>query len=219
MSKIQVLLVEDHTIVRKGLRSLLLAEAGIEVTGEAKDGREAIEKVQQLHPDVVLMDIAMPTLNGLEATRQIKKRFPEVRVVALTMHADDGYLFQILRAGASGYVVKQAAPTELVSAIQAAYRGDSFLSPSISRKIVEAYIRQAELTGERDSYDRLTGREREVLQLIAEGYLNREIAELLHVSVKTVEAHRAHLMDKLDIHSTAELTQYAIRKGVIRPDQ
>ena len=215
MNKIRVLLAEDHTIVRKGLRSLLDGEAGIEVIGEAEDGREAVEKVQQLLPDVVLMDIAMPGLNGLEATRQIKKRFPEVQVLILTMHANEEYIFQILRAGASGYVVKQAAPTELISAIRAAYRGDSFLSPSISRTVIQEYIRQAEAMAEKDSYDQLTTREREVLQLIAEGHSNREIAELLHISVKTVETHRANLMDKLDIHSTAELTQYAMRKGVI----
>ncbi len=212
---LRVLLAEDHTIVRKGLRSLLEGEAGIEVIGEAEDGREAIEKVQQLLPDVVLMDITMPGLNGLEATRQIKKRFPEVKVVILTVHANEEYIFQILRAGASGYVVKRAAPTELLSAIRAAYRGDSFLSPSISRKVIEEYVRQADAMAEKDSYDKLTNREREVLQLIAEGHSNREIAELLHISVKTVETHRAHLMDKLDIHSTAGLTQYAMRKGVI----
>ena len=216
---VRVLLAEDHTIVRKGLRSLLNGEAGIEMIGEAEDGREAVEKVQQLLPDVVLMDITMPSLTGLEATRQIKKRFPEVKVVILTVHANEEYIFQILRAGASGYLVKQAAPTELLSAIQAAYRGESFLSPSISRKVIEEYIQQAEATAEKDSYDQLTDREREVLQLIAEGHSNREIAELLHISVKTVETHRAHLMDKLDIHSTAKLTQYAIRKGVIRADQ
>jgi two-component system response regulator NreC len=214
-NRIRVLLAEDHTIVRKGLRSLLDGEAGIEVIGEAEDGREAIEKVQQLRPDVVLMDITMPGLNGLEATRQIKKRFPEVKVVVLTVHANEEYIFQILRAGASGYLVKQAAPTELLSAIQAAYRGESFLSPSISKKVIEEYIQQAEATAEQDSYDQVTNRQREVLQLIAEGHSNREIAELLHISVKTVETHRANLMDKLDIHSTAELTQYAIRKGVI----
>ena len=218
MNKIRVLLAEDHTIVRKGLRSLLDGEAGIEVIGEAEDGREAVEKVGQLLPDVVLMDITMPSLNGLEATRQIKKRFPEVKVVILTMHANEEYIFQILRAGASGYLVKQAAPTELLSAIQAAYQGESFLSPSISRKVIEEYIQQAEATAEKDSYDQLTDREREVLQLIAEGHPNREIADLLHISVKTVETHRANLMDKLDVHSTAELTQYAIRKGVISTD-
>jgi len=219
MSKIRVLLAEDHTIVRKGLRSLLDGEVGIEVIGEAQDGREAVEKVQQLLPDVVLMDITMPALSGLEATRQIKKRFPEVQVLILTVHATEEYIFQILRAGASGYVVKQAAPNELISAIQAVYRGESFLSPSISKKVIEEYIRQAEAIAEGDSYDQLTTREREVLQLIAEGHSTREIAELLHISTKTVETHRAHLMDKLDTHSTAELTQYAIRKGVIRADQ
>jgi two-component system response regulator NreC len=216
---VRVLLAEDHTIVRKGLRSLLDGEAGIEVIGEAEDGREAVEKVGQLLPDVVLMDITMPGLNGLEATRQIKKRFPEVRVLILTMHANEEYILQILRARASGYVVKQAAPSELVSAIQAVYRGESFLSPSISRTVIEEYIRQAEATTEKDSYDQLTDREREVLQLVAEGCSNREIAELLQISLKTVETHRANLMNKLDIHSTAELTQYAIHKGVISTNQ
>ena len=218
MNKIRVLLAEDHTIVRKGLCSLLDSAAGIEVIGEAQDGREAVEKVQLSLPDVVLMDISMPFLSGLEATRQIKKRVPDAQVLILTMHATEEYIFQMLRAGASGYVVKQAAPAELVSAIQAVHRGESFLSPSISKKVIEEYIRQANETLEKDRYDKLTDREREVLQLIAEGHSNRETAELLHISVKTVETHRAHLMDKLDIHSTAELTQYAIRKGVISPD-
>ena len=215
MNKIRVLLAEDHTIVRKGLRSLLEDEAAIEVIGEAEDGREAIQKVGQLRPDVVVMDITMPALNGLEATRQIKELFPEVKVLILTMHANEEYVFQILRAGASGYVVKQAAVTELVSAIQAVYRGDSFLSPSISSKVIEEYIQQAKGVA-KNSYDKLTNREREVLQLIAEGHSSREIAELLHISAKTVRVHRAHLMDKLDIHSTAGLTRYAIRKGVIQ---
>jgi len=217
VNKIRVLLAEDHTIVRKGLRALLESEADIEVIGEAENGREAVAKVQQLLPDVVLMDITMPALNGLEATRQIKKRFPGVKVLILTMHADEEYVFQILRAGASGYVVKKAAPTELVLAIEAIYRGDSFLSPSISRKVIEEYIRQAEGVA-KNSYDKLTNREREVLQLIAEGHSTPEIAELLHISPKTVRAHRAHLMDKLNIHSTAGLTRYAIRKGVISSD-
>lgn len=215
MNEIRVLLAEDHTIVRKGLRSLLDAEAGIEVVGGAGDGREAVRKVQQLSPDIVVMDIAMPGLNGLEGTRQIRKRFPEVKVVILTMHTDEEYILQILASGASGYVVKQAAPRELVSAIQSVHRGGSFFSPSISKKIVEGYIRQAEATVEANSYQKLTEREREVLQLIAEGHSTRQIGQLLHISVKTVETHRAHLTDKLDIHSVAELTQYAIRKGVI----
>ncbi len=216
---VRVLLAEDHTLVRKALRSLLEAETDIEVVGEAEDGREAVEQVGQLHPDLVLMDISMPSLNGLEATRQIRQRFPEVKVLVLTMHADEEHIFQILRAGASGYVVKKAAPSELISAIQTVYRGDTFLSPSVSRTVVQEYIRWAEAMEGEDDYSRLTPREREVLQLIAEGHSNREMAGMLHISVKTVEGHRANLMDKLDLHSTAELTQYAIRKGVICPER
>jgi DNA-binding NarL/FixJ family response regulator len=172
-----------------------------------------------LLPDIVVIDIAMPGLNGLEATRQIKKRFPHVRILVLTVHTNEEYVLQILRAGASGYLVKQAAPTELISAIQAAHQGEAFLSPSISRKVVDDYILRAGLTDEPDSFEKLTDREREVLQLIAEGASTREIAEQLHISVKTAETHRAHLMEKLDMRSTAELTQYAIRKGVISLDR
>lgn len=216
MSVIRVLLAEDHTIVRKGLRALLDDEAGIEVIGEAQDGREAVRMVAQLHPDVVLMDISMPGLNGLEATRQIKTQFPDARVLVLTRHTNKEYVYQILRAGASGYTVKQAAPAELVLAIQAVYRGDTFLSPSVSGQVIDEYIQRAEsIVSSQDSYDRLTSREREVLQLVAEGLTSPEIAELLHVSVKTVGHHRTNLMKKLDLHSAAELTQYAIRKGVI----
>jgi len=219
MTKTRVLLAEDHTIVRKGLCALLDAEPSIEVIGEAQDGREALLKAEQLHPDIVLMDISMPGLNGLEATRQIKKRFPEVKVLILTVHSDEEYIRQILRAGASGYLVKQAAPHELISAIEAIQRGESYLSPSVSKKVVQEYVQHAAGAAEEDSYERLTDREREVLQLIAEGNSTRDIAELLHLSVKTAETHRARLMRKLDIHSTAELTQYAIRKGVISLDQ
>lgn len=218
MSPIRVLLAEDHTIVRKGLRSLLDAEPGIEVVGEAEDGRQAIEKVEQLMPDVVLMDITMPVLNGLEATRQIKKLFSQIKVLILTVHSTEEYIFQILQAGASGYLIKQAAVEELISAIQAVYRGDTFLSPSMSRIILKESSRQTSTTTEKDNLARLTDREREVLQLVAEGRSNREIAQLLHVTVKTVEAHRAHVMEKLDLHSAAELTRYAIRKGIIRPE-
>ncbi len=217
MSKIKVLLVEDHTIVRKGLRSLLDAEPEIEVVGEAEDGRQAVERVKQLTPDVVLMDITMPVLNGLEATRQIKKTHPNTRVLILTVHSTEEYIFQILRAGASGYLVKQAAVPELISAIQAVYRGDSYLSPAVSRILVEEYSRTAEATT-MDHFDKLTGRERQVLQLVAEGRSSRDIAHLLGISIKTVEAHRAHIMEKLDLHTAADLTRYAIRKGVIQPD-
>ena len=219
MDKIRVLLAEDHTIVRKGIRSLLDGEADIDVIGEAGNGRDALEKVEQLRPDVVVMDITMPTLNGLEATRRIKKLFPEIKVLILTVHANEEYIFQVLRAGASGYLVKQAAPSELISGIKAVWRGGSFLSPAISGKVIEEYIRQAEAKRVGKSYDNLTDREREVLQLIAEGKSTREIAELLCVSVKTIETHRAHLRDKLNIHSTAELTKYAIRTGMTSPEQ
>jgi two-component system response regulator NreC len=216
VSIIRVLLAEDHTIVRKGLRSLLDDEADIEIVGEAEDGQQTIELVQRLLPDVVLMDITMPVLNGLEATRHIKKLFPQVKVLVLTVHSSEEYIFQILRAGASGYVVKQAAVSELVQAIRSVYQGNSFLSPSISRQAIEAYGRRAKAM--EDKHDRLTDREREVLQLIAEGHTNHEIAQLLHVTVKTVEAHRAHLTEKLNLRSTAELTKYALRKGMISPD-
>ncbi len=219
MDRTRVLLAEDHTIVRKGLRSLLDKETGIKVVGEAEDGREAIAKAEELHPDVVVMDIAMPGLNGLEATRQIKKRFPDMKILILTMHTNEEYVLQTLKAGASGYLVKKAAPAELISAINAVHKGDSFLSPSISRTVIDEYIRRSkEISEGEEGFEQLTVREREVLQLIAEGHKTREIAELLYISIKTVETHRAHIMNKLDIHSTAELTRYAIRKGIISSD-
>ena len=215
MKRIRVLLAEDHTIVRKGLRLLLDAESDIEVIGEAEDGREAIRKVEKLHPNIVVMDIAMPGLNGLEATRRIKKRFPDVEILILSMHATEEYIFQILRAGALGCVVKQSAPSELVSAIKNVWQGELFLSATISKRVIAEFIQRGERTTEQDSHDQLTDREREVLQLIAEGHSNRQIAESLHISVKTVETHRAHVMDKLDIRGTAGLTRYAIRTGII----
>ena len=219
MNKIKVLLAEDHTIVRKGLHSLLEKEIGVEVVGEAEDGREAVRKAEKLQPDVVVMDIAMPGLNGLEATRQIKKRFPEMKIIILTVHANEEYVLQTLRAGASGYLVKKAAPADLIEAIQAVYKGDSFLSPSISKTVIDEYIRQTETKSERDIiYGKLTTREREVFQLIIEGHKNREIADLLYVSIKTVETHKAHIMDKLNVHSTAELIRYAMDKDLIIKD-
>ncbi len=219
MNKIKVLLAEDHTIVRKGLHSLLEKEIGIEVVGEAEDGREAVRKAEKLQPDVVVMDIAMPGLNGLEATRQIKKRFPEMKIIILTVHANEEYVLQTLRAGASGYLVKKAAPADLIEAIQAVYKGDSFLSPSISKTVIDEYIRQTETKSERDIiYGKLTTREREVFQLIIEGHKNREIADLLYVSIKTVETHKAHIMDKLNVHSTAKLIRYAMDKDLIIKD-
>lgn len=215
MPKIKVLLAEDHTIVRKGIRSLLDDEPDIEVVGEAEDGREALAKVEELAPDVVLMDITMPNLNGLDATRQIKKLYPEVKVLGLTMYTNEEYILQLLQAGASGYLVKQSAPGELVWAIQAAHRGESFLSPSISKTIIDEYLRHNENTLQEDSYDKLTIREREILQLVVEGRSNREISEKLHITIKTVGVHRTNLMEKLDIHNTPELVKYALRKGII----
>jgi len=219
MGNIKVLLAEDHTIVRKGLRSLLEDEEGIEVIGEAEDGREAIKLAEKLHPDIVVMDIAMPGLNGLEATRQLRKLYPEIKILILSVYANEEYVFQTLQAGAEGYLVKKAAPSELILAIKAVHQGNSFLSPSISRTVIDEYIRRAEEISEGDdTFKNLTARETEVLQLIAEGRKTREIAELLYISIKTVETHRAHIMDKLGIHSTAELTQYAISKGIISSD-
>ena len=217
MSKIAVLVADDHTIVRKGICSLIDGKADIQVRGEAEDGREAIEKVEALSPDVVLMDITMPRLNGLEATRQIKKMFPQVKVLALTMYTNEEYILQILQAGASGNVIKQAAPAELISAIHAVYNGDSFLSPSISKTIIDEYLKHSapSLPAE---HEKLTDREREVLQLIAEGYSNREIADKLQVSIKTVSVHRTNLMEKLEIHNVTDLVKYALRKGIITLD-
>lgn len=215
---IRVLLAENHTIVRKGLRALLDDETDIEVVGEAEDGREAVEQVERLSPDVVLMDITMPLLNGVEATRQIKAQHLKVQVLGLTRHENEEYIYQLLRAGASGYVVKQAAPAELVEAIRTVFGGDTYLSPSINPSVVEEYIRQANAMVKKGPEERLTPREREVLQLVAEGRMNREIAQVLSISVKTVEHHRANLMSKLGLYSAAELTQYAIRMGVIDVD-
>ncbi len=218
MGKIRALLAEDHTIVRKGLRALLEGQAGIEVIAEAEEGRQAVRLAEQLRPDVVLMDFSMPGLNGLEATRQIIERVPGTKVLVLTRHTNQEYVNRILEAGASGYLIKKSAPEELVIAIQAVHRGDSYLDPAISTTIIRGYLQKSK-TDSVDRYNRLTPRQREVLQLIAEGRANREIAALLHISVKTVENHRAHLMEALDLHSTAELTQYAIRMGVISLDE
>jgi DNA-binding NarL/FixJ family response regulator len=183
---IKVLLAEDHTIVRKGIRSLLDEETNIEVVGEAENGRDAIAKTEELLPDVVLMDYTMPILNGLEATRQIKKRFPDVKIVILTMHADEEYIFQFLQAGASGYLVKQTALKVQVSAIQAVYQGESYLSPSVSRVVIEEFLRQTLSEQPEDSYEKLTDREREVFQLIAEGSASKGIADQLHISLRTL---------------------------------
>jgi two-component system response regulator NreC len=212
---IRVLLAEDHTLVRKGLRALLYDVGHIMVVGEAENGREAVKKTSLLRPDIVIMDISMPLLNGLEATRQIKQEMPDTGIIILTMHANAEYIFQGLQAGAESYLVKQSAPEELLTAIETTYRGESYLSPLISKRVIEEYIRHAGSSMEHDRYDTLTKREREVLQLIAEGFSIREIGQHLVISEKTARVHRSNLMQKLDLHSIADLTLYALRKGVI----
>ena len=215
METIRVLLADDHTIVRKGLRSLLDEEPNINVIAEAEDGREAVEKALELLPDVVVMDISMPLVNGLEATRTILRQNPQIKIIVLTVHTDSEYIFQILNAGSSGYLVKNSAPEELVTAIHAVHQGGSYLSPSISKKVVNRFVEQNKELISEDSYSTLTNREREILQLIAEGYSTREVAESLHISVKTAETHRANMMAKLDLSNMVDLMKYAIRRGII----
>jgi DNA-binding NarL/FixJ family response regulator len=214
---IEVLLADDHAIVREGLRLVLAAEPVIHVVGEAGDGREALDLVEKLRPDVVVMDIAMPKLNGLEATRQIRRRFPRTRVVILTMHENELYFLQIVKAGATGCVLKRSMGRELVAAVEAAARGESYFSPAIATTVLEDYRRLLNRPDDAVA-DPLTEREREIVQLVAEGQTNRQIADLLTVSIKTVQAHRANIMEKLGAHDRTELVKYAIRIGLISPD-
>jgi len=213
MARKRVLLVEDHIVVRQGIKALLSDEPDIEIVGEADNGREALTLVDELYPDVVLMDISMPGLNGIEATHQICQRHTDVKVVILSMYASEEYVFQVLRAGASGYVLKQSDSSEVLTAIRAALAGGSFLSPPISRTVIDDYVQRAEDRSQGDDLDPLTSREREVLQLLAEGASNREIAGQLNISVKTVESHRSNMMSKLNVDNKTELIKYAIRKG------
>jgi len=215
MKKIRVLIVDDHTLVRDGVRALLSLVADIEVVGEAANGKEAIEKVKELAPDVVLMDLAMPIMGGLEATRRIRREFPKTRVLALTQYDDSEYVIPIIEAGACGFVTKMVAFSELASAIQAAYRGESFLSPSAAAALIEECQLKTNAEWEKDPYQQLTDREREVLKLIAEGHTVREIADMLVVSPKTVEWYKTNLMNKLNIHNKTDLIKFAIRKRVI----
>ncbi|MDE1967755.1 MAG: response regulator transcription factor [Alphaproteobacteria bacterium] len=214
---IRIVLCDDHLLIRASLKSLIGEFPGIEVVGEASDGREALEHAGKLQPNVVLMDIAMPGLNGLEATRRLVKDYPQVRVVMLSMHADESHVLQALRAGASGYVLKGSAPRELEMAIEAVARGEIFLSPAISKHVIDVYLNRAE--GEINSLDLLTPRQREILQLIAEGKSSKQIAQLLEASVKTIESHRASLMERLDIHDVAGLVRYAIRHGLVSSEK
>ena len=214
MQKIRVLIADDHAILREGIKSLLGKQENIEVVAEATNGREAVSRVIQFRPDVVLLDISMPLMDGLEATRRIKKESPDTKVLILTMHDNEEYFLQLLRAGVSGYVTKKSASTELISAIEAASRGESFFCPSMAKHLLSDYLR-LDRTAEHITEEKLTPREREVVKLIAEGHTNQQIADLLHRSVKTIESHRANILRKLDIHDTIELVKYAVRKKLI----
>ena len=211
----RLLLVDDHAVVRSGLRMLLSAESDVEIVGEASTAKEAIEAAEALRPDVILMDIGLPDLSGIDATREIKKRFPNVSIVALTIHEDEEYFFKMLEAGASGYVPKRAAPDELLTAIRAAATGAVYLYPSLAKLLVKDYLNQEHSDADKANLGGLTEREREVLTYLAEGTSNEEIAVSLVISPKTVERHRENIMRKLNLHSRTELVRYAIRKGII----
>ncbi len=215
MSKIKVMVVDDHTIVREGVHILLETQPDIEVVGEAADGQEALVRARELQPEIALVDIAMPGLNGLELTRALKRDLPQVHVIILTMYESDEYFFQVLDAGASGYVLKKGASADLVAAIRAVHSGDVFLYPSVARRLVSDYLARVKTGEEQNSYDGLTPREREVLKLIAEGYTNQAIAEKLVISASTVQTHRTRIMQRLNLHNRVELIQYAVRKGLL----
>jgi DNA-binding NarL/FixJ family response regulator len=214
MNKIRVLLADDHTILRDGIRALIEDEPDMVVVGEAEDGRSAVRMAAQLKPDVVLMDIAMPLLNGLEATLKIHRDYPEVKVLILTMHENEEYIRRVLATGAMGYILKDAAARDLLSAIRSVSQNQAVLSPAITRLVIEDYLRWGDLQSNHTS-SKLSPREREVLQLIAEGYTNKEIAKILNISIKTVQAHRANMMKKLDLHDRGDLIKYAIQKKII----
>ena len=214
-SPIRILLADDHRIVRQGLRRILEETSRMEVVGEASDGREAVQMALDKEPDVIVMDVAMPHLGGMEAIRQISKRLPAIKVLVLSMYSDESYVVQMLEAGAKGYLLKDSADTDLVEAVLAVSNGKSFFSPLISKILLDEYVRQLQEKGVSDRYELLTEREREILQLIAEGKTSREIAELLNLSTSTVDTHRGHIMEKLDLHNPYEVVLYAVRKGLI----
>jgi two-component system, NarL family, response regulator NreC len=212
---IHILLADDHAVMRTGLRLVLERQADFQVIGEASDGREAIALAQQHRPEVVVMDVTMPNLNGIEAARQISTAQPDTSIVMLSMHSDEAYVLRALKAGARGYLLKESAESDLIAAIRAVHTGKAFFSPAVSRMLVEDYVRQLQDREIEDSYELLTTREREILQLIAEGRSNKEIAGILNLSLYTVETHRGNMMEKLNLHTVPELILYAVRKGVI----
>ena len=216
MKTVRILLADDHTVVRKGLRLLLESHPGFEVVADAADGRGAVALAEQHTPDVVVMDVAMPVLNGIEAARQITARLPHTAVVFLSMHSDESYVLRALKSGGRGYLLKDSAEADLINAVRAVTEGKSFFSPAISKMMMEDHMRELRERQIEDSYELLTTREREVLQLLAEGKSNKEVAAVLNLSLYTVETHRGNILQKLDLHSGAELILYSIRKGVIR---
>jgi DNA-binding NarL/FixJ family response regulator len=211
----RIVLADDHGIVRRGLRSLLEGEPGVEVVGEAANGREALKLLETTKPDMAILDVAMPMLNGIEVTAQAMKAYPDLRVIILSMYADEGYIVRALTAGARAYLLKEATEDDLLPAVRAVALGRSFFSPAISTILLADYVRHLKQRGLEDSYDVLSDREKEVLQLLAEGKSNKEAAAVLHISLSTVETHRLKLMQKLDLHNTAEIVLYAVRKGII----
>ena len=215
MRPLRIFLGDDHTLVRNGLRKILQERPDWEVVGEAGNGRDAVREALALAPDVAILDITMPQLNGIEATAQIVRRLPDVRILILSMHANEAYIIQALKAGAKGYLLKDSADKELIQAVSAIASGKSYFSPAVSKVMLDDYVRHLSQKGIADRYESLSEREREVLQLIAEGHSNKEIAAILHVSPATIETHRAHIMQKLDVHNTAELVLYAVRRGLI----
>ena len=215
MKKIRVLLADDHTLMRRGLRLIVEQQPDLAVVGEAEDGRQAVALAASLKPDVAVLDIGMPNLNGIEAAKQIAEGESGAAVVILSMHSDETYILRALKAGARGYLLKDSAESDVVRAIRSVAEGKSFFSPAVSKVLLEDYVKKLQRTGSEDSYDLLTPREREILQLIAEGKSNKEVANLLHLSVYTVETHRANLMEKLKLKSVPELILYAVRKGII----
>ncbi len=216
--KIRVLIVDDHAIVRAGIRLLLNSQPDIEAIGEAENGKEGLARARELSPDVVLMDINMPDMDGIQATRAIKEALPEMRVLALTMHEDSRYFFQMLKEGALGYVLKGAESGELLSAIRAVYQDKAFILPDLARRLLDDYLERLKAGDEQDSYSKLTTREKEVLKLIGEGHTSREIGEILFISLNTVERHRTNLMGKLGMHNKSQLIKFAIRKGLVKID-
>jgi DNA-binding NarL/FixJ family response regulator len=215
MKKIRILLADDHNIMRRGLRLLLERQPGFEVVGEAADGRLAVERAEAAKPDVVVLDIAMPNMSGIEAAQRISASLPQTAIVILSMHSDEGYVLRALKAGAKGYVLKDSAENDLIEAIRAVSEGKAFFSPEISNILVEDYVREMKKRGAEDSYELLTPREREILQMLAGGKSNKDIATVLNLSLYTVETHRRNLQDKLNLHSLAEVILYAVRKGII----